>query len=163
MTDGTESHDEARASRSGIVIVVIAVVVALIILGKGYGSFRSEVSSGSNTPRTTTTIATSVTTLASKPPADVKVKVVNATSTQGLAGKVRDTLNGRGYTQVTLGDASTKQLQTDIYYLPGSEPEAQAVARALGVNAANVRPMPEPPPVSPGEATVMVLAGVDLV
>ena len=162
MTDGTGSHDEDRASRSGIAIVIVAVVVALIVLGKGYGPFRSEVSTGSDTPRTTTTIATTVTTLASKPPAEVKVKVVNATSTQGLAGKVRDTLNGRGYTQVTLGDASNKQLQSDVYYLPGSEPEAQAVARALGVNAANVRPMPDPPPVSPGDATVMVLAGVDL-
>lgn len=162
MTDGAEPQDESHSSRSGIVIVVAAVVVALVLLGKGYGPFHSEVESGSNTPRSTTTIATTVTTLASRPPAEVKVKVVNATSTQGLAGKVRDTLNGRGYTQVALGDASTKQLQSDIYYLPGSEAEAQAVARALGINATNVRPMPEPPPVSPGDATVMVLAGVDL-
>lgn len=165
MTDGAEApneSNESKASRSGIVIVVAAVVIALVVLGKGYGPFRSEVSSGSRATTTTSTIATTVTTLPSKPPADVKVKVVNATSTQGLAGKVRDTLNGRGYTQVTLGDASTRQLQTDVYYLPGSDAEAQAVARALGVNATNVRPMPEPPPVSPGDATVMVLAGIDL-
>ena len=161
MTDGGESREAARASRTGIAIVVVAVLIAIVVLAKGYGSAHSEVSSGSASKATTTTIVTT-TTLASKPPADVKVKVVNATNTQGLAGKVRDTLQGRGYTQIALGDSTTKQLQTDVFYVAGSQAEAQAVARALGVGAANVRPMPEPPPVSPGDATVLVMAGVDL-
>jgi hypothetical protein len=87
---------------------------------------------------------------------------VNATSTQGLATKVRDILQSRGYTQVALGDAPTPQLTTDIFYTAGAQADAQAVARALGLNASVVKPMPEPPPVSPGDATVLVMAGVDL-
>ena len=161
MSDGPAPHDAARASRTGIVIVVLAVLIGVIVLAKGYGPARSEVTGSGSSRSTVATVATT-TTLAGKPASEVKVKVVNATNTQGLAAKVRDVLAGRGYTQLTVGDAPTKQLQSDVFYLAGSEGEAQAVARALGINATNVRPMPEPPPVSPGEATVLVLAGTDL-
>lgn len=162
MTDGAEPHDAAHASRSGIVIVVVTVLIAVVVLAKGYGSSHSEVDTTAEPSRTTTTLAVTTTSLAGRTPAEVKVKAVNATNTQGLAGKVRDALQGRGYTQVAVGDATTKQLQSDVFYLPGWEAEAQAVARALGVNATNVRPMPEPPPISPGDATVLVMAGTDL-
>lgn len=160
MSDGVDPNVAARASRTGVAIVVVAVLVAVVVLARGYDSGRSEISVGSS-KATTTTVATT-TTLASKVPAEVKVKVVNATNVQGLAGKVRDILEGRGYTQISVGDATTKQLQTEIYYQPGAEPEAQAVARALGLGASSVKPMPDPPPVSPADSVVLVLAGVDL-
>lgn len=160
MTDGADPSDVLPASRSGIVIVVVAVLVAVIILGKGYEPGRSAI--GPSASGATTTTRVTSTTIASRAPADVKVRSVNATNTQGLAGKVRDILQSRGYTQVTLADSPNKLLQTEIYFQPGAEAEAQAVARALGVGAANVRPMPDPPPVTPGDASVLVLAGVDL-
>lgn len=162
MNDDAAPHDASRTSRSGIVIVVVAVVIALLVLGRGYGSARTEVDGNTASPQATTTIVTTTTTLPGRPPAEVKVKSVNATTTAGLAGKVRDMLNAKGYTQVALGDATTKQVQSDVFYLPGYEGDAQAVAAALGITAANVRPMPDPPPVSPGDATVMVMAGSDL-
>jgi hypothetical protein len=132
--DHPDPSAPSRGTGAGIVVVIVAVVVGVILL----------------------------TTLAGNPPADVKVKSVNATSTQGLATKVRDILQSRGYTQVALGDAPTPQLTTDIFYTAGAQADAQAVARALGLNASVVKPMPEPPPVSPGDATVLVMAGVDL-
>ncbi|MFM8895351.1 MAG: LytR C-terminal domain-containing protein, partial [Actinomycetales bacterium] len=99
---------------------------------------------------------------AGRPAAEVKVKVANATNTPGLAAKVRDILQGRGYTQTTIGDSPNKQLTTDVFFLPGWEAEARSVALALGLGPNVVRPMPEPPPISPGDAAILILAGVDL-
>jgi hypothetical protein len=160
-TDTPDPPASSRGKRAGVVVVLLA-VVALIVLTKGYGDARSEVGPASTTKTTTSVVESTTTTLAGNLPADVKVKVVNATSTQGLATKTRDTLQSRGYTQVALGDAPTPQLSSEIFYMAGAQADAQAVARALGLDPAAVKPMPEPPPVSPGDATVLVMAGVDL-
>ena len=151
-----------RVSRAGVVIVVVAVIIGLILLGKGYGAHESEVDgAGSSTPKTTV-VQTSTTTIVGNPPASVKVKVVNATNTVGLATRTRDMLQVRGYTQVSVGDSPKAQERTTILYTPGAEADAQNVAKALGLDASAVQPMPEPPPVSPGDATVLVMAGLDI-
>lgn len=151
-----------RVSRAGVVIVVVAVIIGLILLTKGYGAHESEVDgAGSSTPKTTV-VQTSTTTIVGNPPASVKVKVVNATNTVGLATRTRDMLQVRGYTQVSVGDSPTAQERTTILYTPGAEADAQNVAKALGLDASAVQPMPEPPPVSPGDATVLVMAGLDI-
>ena len=67
-----------------------------------------------------------------------------------------------GYTQVSVGDSPKPQERTTIYYVAGSEGDAQAVAKALGLNADQVLLMPEPPPVDLAGASVLVMAGLDL-
>lgn len=161
-TDTPEPSAPSRGSRAGVVVVLVAVVVGLILFTKGYGDTRSEIGPAAAARTTTTVIVSTTTTLAGNAPADVKVKAVNATSTQGLATKTRDMLQARGYTQVALGDAPTPQLSSEVFYTAGAQADAQAVARALGLDPAAVKPMPEPPPISPGDATVLVMAGVDL-
>ena len=49
-----------------------------------------------------------------------------------------------------------------MLYVAGAQGDAQAVAAALGVALDAVQPMTNPPPVSLGTATVLVLAGPDL-
>jgi hypothetical protein len=160
--DHRDPSASSRGNGAGIVVVVLAVVIGLIVLTKGYGSARSEVGPPTTSKATTTVIESTTTTIAGNPPAEVKVKAVNATSTQGLATKTRDMLQARGYTQVAVGDAPTPQLSSEVFYTAGAQADAQNVARALGLNLDVVKPMPEPPPVSPGDATVLVMAGVDL-
>lgn len=162
MGDDAAPPSVPDATRSGIVIVLVAVLIGVIVLARGYGDAPDEFDTASNRSVSTTTQVITTTTLAGRPAAEVKVKIVNATNTPGLAAKVRDILQGRGYTQLSIGDSPTKQLGSDIFYLPGWEAEALGVARALGLGPTVVRPMPDPPPVSPGDATVLVLAGVDL-
>jgi len=161
-TPAPDDHDEGRGTRTGVIIVVVAVIVGMIILTKGFGSGSSEILQASESPSKTTVVVTSSTTLVSNPPASVKVKAVNATNVQGLATKTRERLQTVGYTQVTVGDSPKAREKTTVYYAPGSEADAQAVAKALGLNADQVMQMPEPPPIDLVGATVLVMAGLDL-
>lgn len=162
MSDGAAPDDAVGTSRSGILIVVVAVLIAIVVLAQGYGDAPDEFDTSSSKSPSTTIVSTTTTLPAGRPAAEVKVKVANATNTPGLAAKVRDILQGRGYTQTSIGDSPNKQLATDVFFLPGWEAEARSVALALGLGPNVVRPMPEPPPISPGDAAILILAGVDL-
>lgn len=161
MTDEPTTPSRAAVGRTGIVVVVLAVVVGLLLLGNAYGDSRSEIDAPHSASKQTMP-STTTTTLAGRPPAEVKVKVVNATSTNGLATRTRDLLQLRGYTQVAVGDTQKVQEKTTIFYLPGYEAEGQNVARALGLAPEVAQPMPVPPPVELGEAVVLVMAGLDI-
>ena len=142
---------------------------------KGYDAEGGVVASGAEgsgavTSTTSTTVAgdpaTTVapetpTTVAGRPPAEVSVKVANAAGTSGLASKVRSTLQSKGYSQIQVSDAPKIVTATEIYFAEGGEADAASVAAALGVTAA-AKPMPNPPPLALGGATVLVLAGPDL-
>ena len=158
--------DEApkRDNAVGIVLVTVAVLIGLVLLVKGYGTEGGVVATDTTQVKTSTTL-TPVTesTLPAVAPADVQVKAVNASGAAGLATKTRTMLQAKGYTQVAIGDAPTVVPSTQVLYLAGSQGEAQAVAAALGLSAASVQEMPTPPPVDLGTATVLVMAGPDLV
>ncbi|CAB4611996.1 MAG: hypothetical protein F2607_07535 [Actinobacteria bacterium] len=165
MTTDTPAPDDQendRGTRTGVIIVVVAVVLGLILLTKGYGPGQSEVSPAGQSSSKTTVVVSTTTTLAANAPASVKVKVVNTTTVQGLATKTRDRLQTAGYTQVAVGDSPKPQEKTTVYYVAGSEADAQAVAKALGLTADQVLQMPDPPPAELAGATVLVMAGLDL-
>lgn len=161
-TDTPAADDQSHGTRTGVVIVVVAVLLGLILLTKGYGSGSSEISAPGQSSSDTTVVVSTTTTLVANPPASVKVKVVNATNVQGLAVKARDRLQGVGYTQVTVGDSPKPQERTTVYYVAGSQGDGQAVAKALGLNLDQVLQTPEPPPAELVGATVLVMAGLDL-
>lgn len=161
-TPAADDRDDGRGTRAGVVIVIVAVLVGLLVLTKGYGSGGSEIVPPSESASKSTVPVTTSTTLVSNSPASVKVKAVNATNVQGLATKTRERLQSVGYTQVTVGDSPKPQERSTVYYAVGSEGDAQAVAKALGLNADQVLLMPEPPPVDLAGASVLVMAGLDL-
>jgi len=157
-----------RDNAVGIALIVGAVVIGLLLLVKGYDTEGGVVAADKRpTESTTTTVpaeVTTTTTLPSKAPAEVVVKVANASGTpsNGLAGKTRTALQGKGYTQVSVTDAPSAVPSTQVLFVEGAQGDAQAVATALGVSVDAVQPMTTPPPVSLGTATVLVLAGPDL-
>ena len=161
-TPATDDQQNDHGTRTGVIIVVIAVVVGLILLTKGYGSGQSEVSPGGQSSSNTTVVVSTTTTLAVNAPASVKVKVVNTTTIPGLATNTRQRLQTAGYTQVTVGDTPNPQEKTTVYYVAGSEGDGQAVATALGLAPEQVLAMPNPPPAELAGATVLVMAGADL-
>lgn len=162
MTDDPQSNADHRVGRSGIVVVVLAVLVGVVLLATAYGDSRSAIDAPAKEASATTIASTTTTTLAGRPAAEVKVKVVNATNVTGLATRTRDTLLARGYTQVSVGDSQNIQERTSVYYQPGFEAEGQNVAKALGLSTEIAQPLPDPPPASIGEANVLVMAGLDL-
>ena len=164
---GAPAPASGRDNAVGIALIVGAVLIGLLLLVKGYDSEGGVVAESTSVESTTTTVpaqVTTTTTLPSKPPAEVVLKVANASGTpsNGLAGKTRTALQGKGYTQVSVTDAPSPVTSTQILYVEGSQGDAQAVATALGLTAEAVQPMTNPPPVSLGTATVLVLAGPDL-
>jgi len=161
-TAASEDRDEGRGARIGVVIVIVAVIAGLLLLTKGYDTGSSAIEPSSESGAKPTVTVTTSTTLVSNAPAAVKVKAVNATNVQGLATKTRERLQAVGYTQVSVGDSPKPQERTTIYYVAGSEGDAQAVAKALGLNADQVLLIPEPPPVDLAGASVLVMAGLDL-
>ena len=91
--------------------------------------------------------------------------VANGTSTSGLAGFYSNKLHGLGYDTLASTNATVKVVATVVYYGPSFQPEALAVARAIGVQVSAVKPLPAPgqvPVASTIGANVVVVLGPDL-
>jgi hypothetical protein len=163
---GSPLGEDRRATVAGAFLVVAAVVIGLVLLGKGFsddGGFlsTSKKTSDAGSQTGTTLPAHATTTTEAVDPASVKVFVANASGKSGAAGKVSAVLAGKQYPAPAVGDAATAAT-TMVYFLPGQAPQAQLVASSLDLPASSVAPMPTPPPVSNlGTATVLVVIGTD--
>jgi len=154
-----------RDNAVGFALIIGAVLIGLLLLVKGYDAEDGVVATDEPSSEVTTTtvpVDATTTTLAARPPAEVVVKVANASGASGVASETRTTLEGKGYTQVTIADAPSVVPSTQVLYVAGAEGEAQGVAAALGLDAAAVQAMPDPAPLQLDAATVLVLAGPDL-
>jgi LCP family protein required for cell wall assembly len=91
---------------------------------------------------------------ATVPPAQVKVRVLNGTSTPGLAQRVSDQLTARGYTVLGIGTSPTKPSQTQLLYGTGADQQAAALAE--------VAPAAKPAPgTSVATGVVQLVIGAD--
>jgi hypothetical protein len=155
-----------RDNLIGIVLVAGAVLVGLLLLVKGYDSEGGVIAADSTDTTESTTTTTppesTTTTVATTPPAQVVLKVANASGATGAASKTRTSLQDKGYSQISILDAPSVVPSTEVLYVEGHQGDAQAVATALGLEGSAVQPMPSPPPVTLGDATVVVLVGPDL-
>lgn len=154
-----------RDNAVGFALIIGAVLIGLLLLVKGYDAEDGVVATGDPSSEVTTTtvpVETTTSTLVTAAPAEVVVKVANASGAPGVASRTRSELEGKGYTQITVADAPSVVPSTQVLFVAGAEGEAQAVAAALGVDAGAVQAMPEPAPVPLDSATVLVLAGPDL-
>ena len=162
---GSPLGEDRRATVAGAVLVAVAVVIGLVLLGKGFsddGGFLSTSKKSSTASHTSTTVAGhATTTTEAVDPATVKIYVANASGKAGAAGKVSTVLAGKQYPAPAVGNAATAAT-TMVYYTPGAAPQAQLVATSLDLPTSSVAPMPSPAPVSNlGTATVLVVIGTD--
>lgn len=153
----------------GAALVVVAVLLGLLLLRNGLDT--SEVvtakvdDSGSDSGSDTTddTGGDTTTTVPLKAPAEVTVIVLNGTSVGGAAGKYSTAIGSAGYQMIEAGDAATKIPATQVFFAPGYELEAAAVALAAGAPATlTPAALPTPPPGEVGAANVVVVIGTDL-
>ena len=100
------------------------------------------------------------------PPAEVRVLVANGTEISGAAGAIREVLiSDQGYNGLPAVNAATEEVPdfSFVYYANGYELDARNVGLIIGVDSANVLPMPAALPVEDlAEANVLVLLGSDL-
>jgi hypothetical protein len=165
--------EDPRARTLGIVVIVVAVLIGVVLLAKGFSQEDGLVSTAApaNDRTTTTTSATcgglappddetTTTTAAANPPANVTVLVANGSGKTGVAGTNAEKLKTAGYTKVDTANAPTTA-KTAVYFATGAEADAQAVAKALGLDPSVVGAMPASPPVDLAGASVLVVVGSD--
>jgi hypothetical protein len=179
-TERTRGHGFAgsmafSALRAGGLIAV-AIVIGLALLqvvdnggggGKGGGKVAaatttSTTAAGASTTTaagatTTTAKGATTTTSALKPPAEVQVVVLNGSGVAGNAAAVSTKLGALGYKTLTPGNA-TGVTGTSVYFKPGYEGEATAMAASLatplksapGASPVVAKPVAVPNPVPAG-------------
>jgi hypothetical protein len=163
----------------GAALVVVAVVIGLLLLREGLDTSEAITTNGGNSGQTSEgsdssgpdatddgTGDTTTTTIAVRPPAEVPTIVLNDSGIAGAAGTYSDLLGSLGYTLTNPdganADAAGDAAATAVYYAPGFEAEAVAVAFSIGAPDTAVAPMPATPPGPIAGASVVVVIGTDL-
>ncbi len=144
----------------GIGVIVVAVVIGLLLMNRGLGE-RVEASASAETTATTEASTeenlvteegdattddaandddaaaaetTTVPTAAARPPAEVKVLVLNGTNgIKGVAGRGTTVVTDAGYIAAEAKNADVDGASV-ILYMEGFEADARAVATAFGVD-----------------------------
>jgi hypothetical protein len=103
------------------------------------------------------------TTVAVRPPAEIRVIVLNGSSVTGAAGTWSDGLQANGYNMLEPGNANASVETTQVFHQGGFRQEAAGVVQALG-SPAGVSPqrLGDAPPGEVGDANVVVVVGPDL-
>jgi LytR cell envelope-related transcriptional attenuator len=167
-------RSQARANPArGLALIATAVIVGLFLLRNWDGSSAggtelATADAGADTAAGNGDGAASgdpaeptATTVAPRPPADVTVRVLNATDVVGAAGGMTDQLVETGYKTVEPDDAGQSLDVTKILFAGGYEREAAELARAIGSAPDSLEALAEPPQVDPAGAQLVVLLGAD--
>lgn len=132
----------------GVILVVVAFALGAILLVKGGGigfdndSKDVKIGTGDNkeTPTKDTTTTTSSIPSTSVPAAELKIAVLNGAGKNGFASAGVDFLSVAGYPNATAGNSGAQVQTTSVYFAPGFEADAKAVAALLSI--AEVKPIP---------------------
>lgn len=152
----------AVAAGRGLGLVAVAVVLGVVLLqitdDSGAPSPGSDFAAVEE-PTTTTTNAIDLDT-GLRPSSQVQVLVLNAARIEGAAGDMTEQLQAIGHPALVPGNAPTQE-ETIIFYKPGFEREAAALAPEVSETAIT-EPLPDPSPF-PGteEADVVVVLGTN--
>ncbi|MGH9183247.1 MAG: LytR C-terminal domain-containing protein [Acidimicrobiales bacterium] len=149
-------------------LIIAAVVLGVVLLrATDTAPFRpaDRGAADGEAPTTTEPLDRTTTTAPSEPkdPAQVTVLVANGSGVSGAAGRFTTTVKEAGYATAEPANATVSDLETSaVYFAPGFEPDAAAVA-ALLTPAPEVAPLPDPTPVGDLRgANVVIVLGKDL-
>jgi hypothetical protein len=159
------------APTRGLIVIGVAVIVGFLLLQVGFDDSNPELdlsaADDSSDPATDTTQpqVTASTAPEGGDPAAVPVYVGNGSGISGAAATVTETLKGLGYTAAIEppGNATSTDI-SQVFFKPGADADAQAVATALGLPADRVVALADPAifdPAAPETATVLVQVGTD--
>jgi hypothetical protein len=162
----------------GAALVVVAVVIGLFLLREGLDTSEAVTTDPSDQGSDSADAGdgtqgsdagddgTTTTTVATRPPAEVPTIVLNDSGIAGAAGTYSDALLAAGY-QLTNPDGANADAEgnaatTIVYFAPGFEAEAAAVAAAIGAPDLVPSALPTTPPGPIAGASVVVALGTDL-
>jgi hypothetical protein len=128
-------------------LVGVAVALGFILLlkggGVGFQTDSQDVKIGEGSNKTTTTepaVPTTTTPSTSVAPATLKVVVLNGAGLSGYAATAANFLGLAGYPNIAAKTAAAQVEATTVYYAPGYEGDAKAIAKLLSIGA--VKPLP---------------------
>jgi hypothetical protein len=159
----------------GALLIGVAVVIGIVLLQVGDNNDNGPTSAAGN-QTTTTKQATTTTTSTSdtnptssttptgtpRPPAEVRLIVLNGGAAAGQAGDMSDTLRTKGYTnQPKLANDWTGHTQTgdSVTCREGFEREGTALAIQVGSGTKTIFPYPTPPPPFSSDVDCVVVVG----
>jgi hypothetical protein len=165
----TGSAHSLSVVRAGVVLIAFVVGVAILVsvgTRPGVSGVPSTAPPAGVTTTTTTTTAPghATTTTTTVPHSSVSVVVANATATNGLAAHFSTVVGAGGWAMKTPADAATTEATSAVYYAPGFEEEAAAIAATIGVKPTQVLPLSSATPVAnTAGIDIVVVIGADLV
>lgn len=157
----------------GIVLIVGAVILGVLLL-RSTDRTPAYVKTNAAAPATTTTtakktgssttVATTATTAAARAhdPSQVAILVANGSGVKGAAAKVAQTLAASNYVLKPSTNTTSPASSSVVYFAPGFDPDANAIARLLTPQPA-VKPLPATLPVADlAKANILVVVAADL-
>ena len=154
---GSFSRSLVGAAARGTGLVALAVAIGIVLLQYSDDPTRDRTSAGrepaTDAPLSPST-STTVTTAPVRPPAEVRVLVLNASGRKGVARQMSERLGVAQYKTLEPGDAALRK-ETTVGCRAGFEREAAALVSAIGVPATTA----EPGTLLPPEADCVVVIG----
>jgi hypothetical protein len=174
---GAGARTGATSAR-GIALLVGAVVIGIALLrATDPPDSLADASEGPERAATTapptteeqaddesTTSSSSSSSTTEAPADEPRVLVANAANQAGVAGRLTVTVEDGGFAIAPPANATVDAPTSVVYFAPGFEQAAADVAELFDPRPTTA-PMPDPPPVAPGDlagATVIVLAALDI-
>lgn len=159
---GIDRRSFAFGGAAGALVVALIGVIAAVALGGGGGGGGTTVTTRATTTTkatTTTTapVATTTTLAPGRPPAQVRVEVLNGSGAAGAASTKAASLKSAGYTIAGTGNAPTRT-GTVVECNTGFESEAVALTAAVGSGATN-QPASTAGVTVPSNADCVVIVG----
>lgn len=155
----------------GAVVAVVALILGFLILRDVRNDGGSTVTPGQGSTETIAPGATTdpnvTTTLPPVNRGNFTIQVANASGIAGSAGDLTTKLQDQNFVvkpALNVAPGTPKREKTGVYYVAGSEANANLVAQILGGNV-EIGAMPTPVPLetgSLGDATVLILLGTDI-
>lgn len=174
--DGSFAKSAGGAGVRGLALLAVAVLIGIVFLNatdadppgttvsaKGDSDTPSGDGAGSDAAgegKAVTTTVAPTTTVPARAPKDVKVIVANASSTKGAAGNAKKVLDPLGFNMLSPANAASVA-ESSVFYTPGYERDAAALAAALGLPGTTVKAIPAPAPFDIRGANVAIVLGAD--
>ena len=174
-SDGSFVKSAGGAGVRGLALLAVALLIGIVLLNAtdadppgstvaaGGDSDTADGSDddggdGEGSPASTTAPVVVTTILPARAPKDVKVVVANASPTKGAAGTASDKLKPLGFNVLAPSNAAPVT-DSSVFFVPGFDREAAALAAALGLAPTTVKPIGTPPPFDTKGANVAVVLG----
>ena len=170
--DGSFAKSAGGAGARGLALLALALLIGIVLLNATDadppGTTVSSNSSSDNRNAAaddaggtaTTTSVAPTTTVPAHAAKDVKVIIANASTVKGAAGNAKKALDPAGYNILAPANAAAAPA-TSVYFTPGYDRDAAAVAAALALPGSTVKAIPAPPPFDTKGANVAVVIGAD--